>query len=137
MDRQCLALTHRPGVLFLAFALQPVGLDPGLDALLGLQIIELLLTLFRGLLDLLLALELLLGVFGLLGRLFADLLQEGECMSIYGTWGRTSFRLASSFSWADWPALFSFNFWRSSSSLAFFSSSVSGAISSVDSEKSV
>lgn len=58
-------------------------------------------------------------------------------MSRNGSLGRTSFRLASSFSCTDWPARFSFSFWRRSSSLAFFSSSVSGAISAVDSEKSV
>lgn len=49
----------------------------------------------------------------------------------------TSFRFASSLSATDWVAFFSLSFWRSSSSLAFFSSSVNGAIASVDSEKSV
>ncbi len=51
--------------------------------------------------------------------------------------GPTSFRFASSLSADDWPALLALSFSRSSSSLAFFCSSVSGAISSVDSEKSV
>ena len=49
----------------------------------------------------------------------------------------TSFRFASSLSAMAWLAFFSLSFWRSSSSLAFFSSSVNGAMASVDSEKSV
>ena len=49
----------------------------------------------------------------------------------------TSLRLASSLSWTDWFSRFCLSFSRSSSSRAFFSSSVRGAISSVDSEKSV
>ncbi len=59
------------------------------------------------------------------------------CLKSSSTGRHTSFRLASSLSVFDWLAFFSFSLWRSSSSLAFFSSSVSGAISSVDSEKSV
>ncbi len=48
----------------------------------------------------------------------------------------TSFRFLSALSWSKLPDRFSASLRRSSSSLAFFSSSVSGAISSVDSAKS-
>lgn len=49
----------------------------------------------------------------------------------------TSFRFCSSLSVTDWAARFALSRSRSSSSLAVFSSWVRGAISSVDSEKSV
>lgn len=49
----------------------------------------------------------------------------------------TSLRLASSLSWSTLDAFFALSRSLSSSSFAFFSSSVKGAIASVDSEKSV
>lgn len=49
----------------------------------------------------------------------------------------TSLRLASSLSCSAWEAFFALSRSLSSASFAFFSSSVKGAISSVDSEKSV
>jgi hypothetical protein len=76
--RQRLALAHRLGVLFPTLALLPVGLDASLDAILGLNVRQLLLALPGGLLDLLLALELLLDVLRLLGGLQTDLLEGGS-----------------------------------------------------------
>lgn len=60
------------GLLGLAAALGFVGFDLGLDALLGLDVVELLLALASGLFDLFLASKFLLGLMGLLGGLLAD-----------------------------------------------------------------
>lgn len=68
------ALSRSLSLLSLALPLGLVGLDLGLDAFLGLDIVELLLTLAGSFFDLLLALELLLGFLALLGRLLSDLL---------------------------------------------------------------
>ena len=68
------ALTGGLGLLGLAASLGPVGLDPGLDALLGLEVLELLLAFSGGFLDLLLALQLLLGLLCFFGRFLSDFL---------------------------------------------------------------
>ena len=78
----CSALACCLGLLCLAAAFGLVGFDLGLDALLGLDVVELLLALSGGVLDLLLALELLLGLLSLLGRLESDFLPQREYGSL-------------------------------------------------------
>jgi hypothetical protein len=73
--RQGLAFAHRLGVFLAALALEPVGLDAGLDALLRFKVIEFFLAFLGRLFDLLLALELLLDVVGFPCGLLADLLR--------------------------------------------------------------
>lgn len=79
----CSALARRLGLVGLALALGLVGLNLGLDALLGLNVVELLLTLAGGLFDLLLALQLLLCVLRLLCRLLSDLLVVFPLLAAY------------------------------------------------------
>jgi hypothetical protein len=67
-------LTGGLGFLRLSTSFSFVGFDLGLDALLGLLVLELLLSLLGSFLDLLLAGQLLLGFVTLLGRLLANLL---------------------------------------------------------------
>lgn len=66
------AFTGSLGLLCLAAALGFVGFDLGLDALLGLDVVELLLPLASGLFDLFLASKFLLGLLCLLGGLLTD-----------------------------------------------------------------
>lgn len=67
-------LTGGLSLLRLSASLSFVGFNLGLDALLGLLVLELLLSLLGGFLDLLLTGQLLLGFVTLLGRLLANLL---------------------------------------------------------------
>ena len=67
-------LTKRLRLLLLALSLGLVGFDLGLDAFLGLEVVELLLALLGGFFDLFLTGELLLQVLRLLGSLALDLL---------------------------------------------------------------
>lgn len=73
---RCSAFACCLGLLCLAAAFGLVGLDLGLDAPLGLEVVELLLALAGGVLDLLLALELLLGLLCLLSRLESNFLLQ-------------------------------------------------------------
>lgn len=72
--RRSSTLTERLRLLLLALPLRLVGLDLGLDALLGFDVVELLLALLGGFLNLLFAGELFLQVLRLLGGFALDLL---------------------------------------------------------------
>lgn len=124
-------------------ALSLISFNASLDLLLDLEVLLLLAALAGGFLDLLLALKLLLGLLAFLRGLVTDFLFD-QMSEPYRTTEAavlledlTSFRFWSSLSFMDCATLFSLSFSRSSVNLAFFSSSVRGAISSVDSEKSV
>jgi|SRR5688572_15794229 hypothetical protein len=135
----CPPLTSSFSFFSLALPVSLVSLNLCLDALLGFQIGELLLALPGSFFDLLFALQFLLDILSLTSSLLPDFLSmsvsdlsESEALQQL-----TSFLFCSSLSLIEPAAFFALRRSRSSSSLAFFSSSVRGAISSVDSEKSV